>query len=125
MGTRELDLKFLDGIELNEPKVKAVRFNDDEIYMLKFIAYKGMKFSSYVKQLVVADIRNYCIEKESNTIGSIDKEDIKEIVIEILRDNNYIKQENKEEIHKDNIITNNKENDDAILALTELGISRR
>ena len=117
MGIVGLDLSFLDGIELNDPVVKAVRFNDDEMYMLKFIAYKGMKFSSYVKQLIIRDIRKHC--NKENVIGSISKDDIKEIMLEVLRENNYTRNESNEEGCK------YKKEDEEIMALAELGISKR
>ena len=117
MGSIGLDLSFLEGIELNEPTVKAVRFNDNEMYMLKFIAYKGMKFSSYVKQLIISDIRNHC--NEENIIGNISKNDMKEMMLEVLRENNYVMKESKEAVH------NQENEDEAMMALGELGISKR
>lgn len=118
MGEIGLDLSFLDSIELKDTAAKGIRFNDNEAYMLKFIEYKGMKFSGYVKQLIMSDIRNHCNKSNDAAASSISKEEIRYIVMEALRENDYIKQGNNKELPIG-------KNEDEMLALGELGISKR
>lgn len=113
MGIIGVNLDFLNDIEINEPTIKAVRFNEDEMYMLKFAAYKGMKFSSYVKQLINDDIKNHCNNTKAD--NGITKDKIKDIIMEVLREANFVSAaEVEEEIE-----------DEDFEALGDLGISRR
>lgn len=107
--------KFLNDIELSELEgkeedfviYKGIKFNKDERELLKFIKWKGEKFSNYVKYLIEQDMRN-TIEGKSNTnnysiIPSIDEEYLEKLIQKVIDKNS----ENaitkiKEEVINDN-----------------------
>ncbi|EGT4145455.1 hypothetical protein EQY69_14670 [Clostridium perfringens] len=107
--------KFLNDIELSELEgkeedfviYKGIKFNKDERELLKFIKWKGEKFSNYVKYLIEQDMRN-TIEGKSNTNNysitpSIDEEYLEKLIQKVIDKNS----ENaitkiKEEVINDN-----------------------
>lgn len=107
--------KFLNDIELSELEgkeedfviYKGIKFNKDERELLKFIKWKGEKFSNYVKYLIEQDMRN-TVEGKSNTNNysithSIDEEYLEKLIQKVIDKNN----ENaitkiKEEVINDN-----------------------
>lgn len=107
--------KFLNDIELSELEgkeedfviYKGIKFNKDERELLKFIKWKGEKFSNYVKYLIEQDMRN-TIEGKSNTNNyiithSIDEEYFEKLIQKVIDKNS----ENaitkiKEEVINDN-----------------------
>lgn len=113
MGISNLDLSFLNNIQV-DIKPKSIRIANDEAYMLKFAEFKNLSFSTYVKQLIIADIEKYCNKKDA--LGaSISKADLKELIKEVLKETSYEKEEHNKV----------KNNDESIAALLELGIKKR
>lgn len=115
MGLIGVNLDFLNDIEIDDVNAKGIRFNNNERYMIKFAAYKGLNFSAYVKQLINNDIKKHCMGTDGIT-----KDKIKELIMEVLQDKNLV---STSLIEKD--IGNEKFADEDIDALGELGISRR
>ena len=61
-----MDLSFLNNVELrSNNKEKSIKFNDNEVYLLKFIEYKNRAFSSYVKELIRKDLDEYIANRLS------------------------------------------------------------
>lgn len=61
-----MDLSFLNNVELrSNNKEKSIKFNDNEVYLLKFIEYKNRAFSSYVKELIRKDLDEYTANRLS------------------------------------------------------------
>lgn len=89
-----LDLSFLDNIEIEDKEtiIKSISFNKNEQFMLKYVAYKDKKFASYVKELILEDIKKH-LKKD-------DDEHFKNLIRQILREEG-IKTEVSEEIIED------------------------
>lgn len=61
-----MDLSFLNNVELrSNNKEKSIKFNDNEVYLLKFIEYKNRAFSSYVKELIRKDLDEFTANRLS------------------------------------------------------------
>lgn len=60
-----MDLGFLDDIKIDDHKEKSIRFGKDDIHLLKFVEYKGRKFSPYVKELIRKDLEEYTANRLS------------------------------------------------------------
>lgn len=61
-----MDLSFLNNVELkSNNKEKSIKFNDNEVYLLKFIEYKNRAFSSYVKELIRKDLDEFIANRLS------------------------------------------------------------
>ncbi|ELC8426297.1 hypothetical protein QYB63_002951 [Clostridium perfringens] len=107
--------KFLNDIELSELEgkeedfviYKGIKFNKDERELLKFIKWKGEKFSNYVKYLIEQDMRN-TIEGKSNTNNysitpSIDEEYLEKLIQKVIDKNSETAiTKIKEEVINDN-----------------------
>lgn len=115
---RGLNTSFLNHIELNEPTLKAIRFNESELYMLKMCIYKGLNFSSYVKSLIIEDIKK-CNNSGAN--DSINKDSIRDLIREVLKEDNI--KTGSLQVENENIET--KVNNEYVNALGALGIKRR
>lgn len=61
-----MDLSFLNNVESrSNNKEKSIKFNDNEVYLLKFIEYKNRAFSSYVKELIRKDLDEFTANRLS------------------------------------------------------------
>lgn len=61
-----MDLSFLNNVELrSNNKERSIKFNDNEVYLLKFIEYKNRAFSSYVKELIRKDLDEFTANRLS------------------------------------------------------------
>ena len=61
-----MDLSFLNNVELrSNNKEKSIKFNDNEVYLLKFIEYKNRAFSSSVKELIRKDLDEFTANRLS------------------------------------------------------------
>ena len=71
-----MDLSFLDNINIeSENKTKAIRFSEDEAYLLKFLKYQDMKFTDYIKMLIHQDL-----EKHVALRATINRDEIRKII---------------------------------------------
>lgn len=111
-----MDLSFLNNVVLGDligkdEKIQSVRFNKDEFYMLKFIAYRKKRFATYIKELIDKDIKNYLENngEENESFGAVNinleelkkelKEELKEeLILEFEKNMKELKSDNEEQL---------------------------
>lgn len=110
----EKDFPFLSKIELNNKNknqiIKNIKFNEDEIILLKYIKYIDKNFGTYVKQLIESDIYNKLIDtkdvsmvqESSKNNNNLDEEYLIKLIEKVIDKKNE-KDNNERAITKNDI----------------------